>query len=279
MTKLQLLRTSRATISVPRALLVAFIAATISNCASADSPAREKISQYEIVATHPHDASAFTQGLAILDGKLLESRGQFGRSAVTISTIKTAAVRRRRDVEAKYFAEGLAVAGDRIVQLTWQSGIAFVYDTALERRGEFRYNGQGWGLAHDGRNWLMSDGSNRIAVRRSEDFSLDHEVRVMDGGKPVWQLNELEYAEGKLYANVWHTDRIAEIDPATGVVESWFDFSALRQAFPKPADWDENEHVLNGIAFDPSTRHFYLTGKCWPVVFEVRLKSSSAAAP
>src|SRR5262249_49768482 len=160
-----------------------------------------------------------------------------------------------------YFAEGLALAGDRVVQLTWQSGLAFVYDLALDPVGRFRYDGEGWGLTFDGEHWLMSDGSDRIVARRRDDFAPVGEIRVRDGGQPVGQLNELEYAQGRLYANVWHSDRIAVIDPATGNVDAWVDFAPLRQGFAHPASWDENEDVLNGIAFDPANGHFYVTGK------------------
>lgn len=278
MSKLQLLRTSRATNFVPRALLFAFAASVFARGADAEPPARELFLQYEIVATHPHDARAFTQGLAVLDGKIIESRGQFGRSAVTVSAIETGAVLRRRNVDSKYFAEGLAVAKGRLLQLTWQSGLAFVYDAALQKVGEFHYAGEGWGLAYDGRHWLMSDGSDRIFERRLEDFSVERAVPVTDRGQPVRQLNELEYAQGRLYANIWHSDRVAVIEPATGAVESWIDFAALRQGFAKPAGWDEHEHVLNGIAFDPANGHFYLTGKCWPVLYEVRLLSGTTGA-
>jgi glutamine cyclotransferase len=275
MNKLQLHHAPRATSFVPRALAFVLVAFAFAAPARAESAAKTFL-RYEIVATYPHDATAFTQGLALLNGRLVESRGLLGHSAITINTVKTGAVRLRRAVDAKYFAEGLALGGNRLVQLTWQAGLAFVYDAKLDKVGEFHYDGEGWGLASDGRRWFMSDGSDRIFVRRLEDFGIDRELQVTDGGRPVTQLNELEYAQGRLYANVWHSDRVAVIRPATGAVESWIDFAALRRGFAKPRAWDENENVLNGIAFDPASGHFYLTGKCWPVLYEVRLLPDAA---
>ena len=271
MSKLQLQRTQRATNSVPRAPLLALIVFAFVRCAFAEAQSPEHFLRYEIIATHPHDARAFTQGLAVFNGELFESRGQFGRSAVTINAIETGAARRRREVEAKYFAEGLAIAGHRVLQLTWQSGVAFIYDTQLNPRGILRYDGEGWGLAFDGTHWLMSDGSDHITLRRRDDFKVAGEISVRDGGRPVQALNELEYAQDRLYANVWHSDRVAVIDPASGAVESWIDFAQLRQGFVRPPEWDGNEHVLNGIAFNAANGHFYVTGKCWPVLYEIRL--------
>lgn len=268
MHKLQLQRACRSTNFVPLAAL-ALACAACAPLALAGAPAQPL--RYQVVASHPHDVGAFTQGLAVLDGELLESRGLYGHSALTIGSLKTGVARKRVDLDARYFGEGIAVAGDRIVQLTWQSGIAFLYDRQLQRTGELRYRGEGWGLAYDGTHWLMSDGSDRIAVRNADDFYLEREFKVTDGGRPVEQLNELEFARGRLYANVWMSDRVAVIDPASGAVEGWLDFAVLRKGFRKPPGWDEGAHVLNGIAYDARTGHFLVTGKCWPVLYEVRL--------
>lgn len=237
----------------------------------AQSAPREKLLRYEIVATHPHDVTDFTQGLAFIDGNLLESTGLHGASKLTLRTVPGGKLLRRRALERRHFGEGVAVAGSRIVQLTWQSGIAFAYDRKLNPLGEYRYAGEGWGLAFDGTHWLMSDGSDRITFRREHDFTVAREIRVTAGGLPVSQLNELEHANGRLYANVWLSDRVAVIDPATGRVEAWLDFANLRQGFRKPPHWREQEHVLNGIAFNAANGHFYVTGKCWPVLYELRL--------
>lgn len=272
MNKLQLLCTHRVSNSVPlAALLLSFLIVGCARSASADAAPRENLLRYEIVATHPHDATAFTQGLAILEGELVESRGQFGQSAVTISTIATGTVRHRRDNDARQFGEGLAIAGRQLLQLTWRNGLALAYDARLRHIGAYRYDGEGWGLAFDGTHWLMSDGSDRIVRRRTSDFAAVGELRVTDRGRPVRQLNELEFANGRLYSNVWHSDRVAVIAPASGQVEAWIDFAALRRGFARPPGWNEAEHVLNGIAYDAAKDRFYVTGKCWPVLYEIRL--------
>jgi len=263
MNKLQLRRAERSSIFVPLAATLCFF--------SASCCARENLLRYEIVATHPHDAGAFTQGLAFLDGELVESRGRYGQSAVTISAVASAAVRLRHDNAAEHFGEGLSIAGRELLQLTWRSGLALAFDSRLRRTGEYRYEGEGWGLAFDGSHWLMSDGSDRLTRRRTGDFAVIGELRVRDRGQPVQQLNELEFAQGRLYGNVWHSDRVAVIDPASGLVESWIDFAPLRHGFSPPPGWNQAEHVLNGIAFNPANQHFYVTGKCWPVLYEVRL--------
>lgn len=232
--------------------------------------AATKSLRYEVVATHPHDVTAFTQGLALLGSELAESRGRYGESAVTLGAVASGVARLRRGNEAAHFGEGLAVAGRVLVQLTWQSGLAFAYDEQLRRTATYRYDGEGWGLAFDGVHWLMSDGSSRITRRSLTDFSVAGRIDVRDDGRPVRRLNELEFARGRLYANVWHSDRVAVIEPVTGQVEAWIDFAALQRGFPRPAGWNA-EHVLNGLAFDPASGHFYVTGKCWPVLYEVRL--------
>lgn len=253
-----------------RAIAGGALALVFSACSSAGEV---KFLPYEIVATHPHDTGAFTQGLAIHDGKLLESTGRNGQSALWLKDIASAKVLHRVPLDARYFGEGLAVAHDRILQLTWTSGMALVYDLQFRRAGEFSYRGQGWGLAFDGKRLLMSDGSDRITLRRPDTFATIGQINVRDGKTAVTRLNELEFAGGWLYANVWQTDRIAVIDPASGAVHAWLDLAALRERFPKPAGWDESEHVLNGIAFNPANGHFYVTGKCWPVLFELAIET------
>lgn len=250
-------------------LVLAFVAMIVAHDARADAIAPTKL-RYEIVSMHAHDVGAFTQGLAFWGDELLESRGGIGASAITLGTV-AGAVRKRRDLARAHFGEGVAVAGDRALQLTWQSGRALAYDRELKPVGEFRYHGEGWGLAHDGAHWITSDGSDRLTWRRERDFGIAREVRVRDRGRPVRQLNELEFADGRIYANVWHSDRVAVIDPVSGAVEAWIDFSALRKGFAKPPGWDEREHVLNGLAWHAKTGRWFVTGKCWPVLYEIRL--------
>jgi glutamine cyclotransferase len=274
MSKYQLRRRARSTNFVPAARACALIALFFACSACAEAP-RQRELRYEIVATHPHDVASYTQGLAVHEGQILESSGQYGRSALALRKAASAAPLKRHALPREHFGEGVAGDGRRFVQLTWRSGVAFVYDLALRPVGQHSYTGEGWGLAYDGKQWLMSDGSSRITLRDRETFAARGAFEVRDGGRPVTQLNELEYARGRLFANVWHADRIAVIDPATGTVESWLDLAALRRGFAKPKGWDEAEHVLNGIAFDPGSGHFFVTGKCWPVLFEIRVLEGS----
>ena len=252
-----------------RAIVGGALALIFSACGNAGDA---KFLAYKIVATHPHDIHAFTQGLAILDGELLESTGRNGQSALLLKNIANGKVLRRAPLHARHFGEGLAVVQNRILQLTWTSGVALQYDLQFKRAGEFSYRGQGWGLAFDGKSLLMSDGSDRITLRRPDTFAAIGQVNVHEGKAAVPMLNELEFAGGWLYANVWHTDRIAVIDPASGAVRGWLDLAALRARFSKPPGWDESEHVLNGVAFNPANGHFYVTGKCWPALFELKVE-------
>jgi glutaminyl-peptide cyclotransferase len=270
MHKDQLHRRLFATIFVP---CIAFACAANST-ASADPATRAPLLPYEIVAQHPHDTRAFTQGLAYLDGALVESTGGFGNSAIAIREIASGVVRRRHALANEEFGEGVTRVGERLIQLTWRNGVAFVYDLALRRTGAFAYEGEGWGLASDGTQLFMSDGSDRITRRRIGDFAPVGSFRVTDGPHPVVRLNELEHARGRLYANVWHSHRIAVIDPERGRVEHWLDLAPLAD-FPRPPGWNR-EHVLNGIAFDPRSGHFYVTGKGWPVLYEIRVAPRAA---
>jgi glutamine cyclotransferase len=174
-------------------------------------------------------------------------------------------------LEPRYFGEGITVLGDRIVQLTWQSGTGFVYDRqSFERQRTFTYTGEGWGLTTDGRRLIMSDGTDTLRFWHPETLEEVGRVQVRDGSGPVPQLNELEYVDGVLYANVWPTDRVARIDPATGQVTGWLDFSGLLT----PTERSRGVDVLNGLAHDPATGHLLVTGKLWPWVFELRLGES-----
>lgn len=226
--------------------------------------------EYVVVATHPHDATLFTQGLAIVEGQLVESGGGFGRSRIVVRALRDGKPRRQAELPREVFAEGIAYDGTRLVQLTWRSGFAALWDLSLNPRGRYSYSGEGWGLAWDGARWLMSDGSDRIQ-RRSRGFEHEGSFAVTDGGRAITRLNELEYARGVLFANVWHADSIAAIDPDTGRVIAWLELAALKQGFMKPTGWNAAEHVLNGVAFDPQSGHLFVTGKCWPVLYELQL--------
>lgn len=227
--------------------------------------------EYSVVATHPHDAASFTQGLAIVDGALVESAGGYGRSRIMITELRGTRVLRERPLPREVFGEGVSSDGARLVQLTWQSGFALLWDAALRSTGRLSYAGEGWGLAWDGRHWLMSDGSARITKRDARTFAPGAAVTVRDGARAITRLNELEFARGLLFANVWHSDSIAVVDPRGGTVLGWLELGALKRGFAKPASWDPAEHVLNGIAYDPATGHLLVTGKCWPVLYELKL--------
>ena len=219
----------------------------------------------KVLASMPHDAAAYTQGLVWSDGVLYESAGQYGQSSLRQVDPKTGEVLRSVQLPPRYFGEGLARVGDRLIQLTWQEGTALVYDlTTFERRGELPYSGEGWGLCHDGQRLIQSDGSNRLTFRDPVTFATTGGVNVDLDGRPAMQLNELECVDGAVYANVGQSDAILRIDPATGHVTTAIDASGLLT--PQEALGAE---VLNGIAYKPETKTFLLTGKYWPKMFEV----------
>ena len=219
----------------------------------------------KILAVYPHDPLAYTQGLVWDGGLLYESAGLYGKSSLRRVEPMSGEVLERRLVDPNLFAEGLALVGDKLVQLTWKAGIALVYDLAnLHVVDEFGFNGEGWGLAYDGHRLLMSDGSHRLTERDSEDFRWRATIEVRLRGKPVSHLNELEFAEGHLYANVWGDERILRIDPDSGAVTAIIDASGLLSP-----DEKTRADVLNGIAYDPVSQTFWLTGKFWPKMFQV----------
>jgi len=222
----------------------------------------------KVISTRPHDTSAYTQGLVWHEGQLYESAGLYGESSLRQVDPATGEVRRRVDLPPQYFAEGLAWVGDRLIQITWQEGVALVYRVSdFQKVGELRYTGEGWGLCHDGARLVMSDGSDRLTFRDPETFAAVGEVRVRMVGAPVGQLNELECVDGAVYANIYQTEDIVRVDPATGEVTAVIDASGLLAA----ADYQAGAEVLNGIAWMPETKRFLITGKRWPLMFEVEL--------
>ena len=224
---------------------------------------------YQVVNIWPHDPHAFTQGLIFLDGNLVESTGQIGHSSLRSVELQTGKVLKKVDVPEPFFAEGAALLNNKIYQLTWEHQKGFIYDAqSFEKIGEFNYTGEGWGLATDGRSLLLSDGSNRIRFLDPDSFRVTKTIAVADGKTPINQLNELEYVNGEIYANVWHDDRIAVIDPENGRVKAWIDLTGLLQ----PGDVTDPEAVLNGIAFDQANNRLFVTGKLWPRLFEIKIK-------
>lgn len=227
--------------------------------------------RYEIVRTLPHARSDFTQGLEICDGTMIESVGLYGVSALIRKDIDSGEALQRYRLPPAFFAEGATCADDYIYQLSWRERTAVVYDRQLQPRAVLHYEGEGWGLTHDGEHLIMSDGSATLSFRRRDDFSIVRTIEVHDGARAVERLNELEYAHGLILANIWQSDRIAAIDPADGAVLAWLDLSALTQHIEHGSDWDATDNVLNGIAHDAARDRYYVTGKRWPVMYELRL--------
>ena len=220
---------------------------------------------YTVVHTYPHDRDAFTQGLQVLDGAFYEGTGLNGRSSIRKVKIETGEVLQKRDVPAQYFGEGITVRGNELFQLTWQSGVALVYDRAtFAPKRQFKYSGEGWGLTQDTTALIMSDGSEFLRFLDPVTFAEKRRVRVTVAGAPLKNLNELEYVKGEVFANVWQTDYVARIDPATGNVNGYIDFRGLLTSREREAT-----DVLNGIAYDEATDRLFITGKLWPRVFEV----------
>ena len=223
---------------------------------------------YEVVHAWPHDPGAYTQGLVFQDGKLLESTGQVGHSSLRRVELESGRVLQKVDVDAPYFAEGITLLKGKIYQLTWQHGLGFIYDAwTFQKLGQFNYQGEGWGLANDGQFLILSDGSNRIRFLDPANFEVRKTIAVVDGRTPVTELNELEYIQGEIYANIWHADRIARIDPRTGAVIGWIELNGLLGR----GEVSDEEAVLNGIAYDETNGRFFVTGKLWPKLFEIRL--------
>jgi len=275
------LPTAPAVAEAPAATAVVTAAATIDPARLANRLMDVEWLETEIVATYPHSNTAFTQGLLLHDGRFYESTGQKGASSLREVDPTSGDVLRLRANDPVVFAEGLALVGERLVQLTWMDQKAFVYDrSTFDLLAEHDYEGQGWGLCYDGARLIMSDGSDRLTFRDPETFEVVGEpVFVAQRGKPVAQLNELECVDGTVWANVWQTDSIVGIDPATGNVVANVDASEVARdaRVTSPEDID----VLNGIAHDPATGHWFLTGKYWPRMYEVRFVplGSGAASP
>jgi glutaminyl-peptide cyclotransferase len=247
-------------------IILACAPAPASSIAAQRKPA--PVQSYKVVATFPHDTSSFTQGLVFAsDGQLYESTGLEGESTLRRVDIATGQTLQKIDVPSQYFAEGLAMVGDELLQLTWRHKLGFVYDRkTFKQKRTFSYKTEGWGIAYDGTsNLVMSDGSDTLTFLDPKSLAVAKTLRVMDAGRPVSNLNELEWIEGEIWANIWMTDRIARISPRTGEVNAWIDLSSLYPASQRmpPAD------VMNGIAYDKATRRIYITGKKWPRLYQI----------
>lgn len=222
----------------------------------------------KVIHTYPHDPQAYTQGLVYHDGFLYEGTGLYGRSSLRKVKLETGTVLQRIELDPKYFGEGIALYKNEIVQLTWKSQIGFVYnldDFHLVR--QFSYTGEGWGLTTHGNELYMSDGSDEIRVWDANTLKEKRRIKVRDGNTPITELNELEFVDGEIFANVWQTDKIARISPRTGKVTGWIELNGILS----PIFRREPDSVLNGIAYDAAGKRLFVTGKLWPSVFEIQI--------
>lgn len=223
---------------------------------------------YRLIKSYPHDKQAFTQGLEFHDGVLYEGTGLEGKSSIRKVELNTGRVIKIKKLPEAYFGEGITLWKDQIYQLTWRSGVCFVYDKeTLEKKREFRYQTEGWGLTNDGKHLIMSDGTSTLYFRDPDTFTIVKKVEVKEKNVPVTGLNELEYIKGEIYANVWQTDLIARISPETGKIVGWIDLTGLLNEAEQTMDTD----VLNGIAYDTEKDRLFVTGKNWPKLFEIKL--------
>jgi glutaminyl-peptide cyclotransferase len=226
---------------------------------------------YQIVRVYPHDPNAFTQGLQYVDGVFYEGTGLNGRSSIRKVELETGKVLQQRAVPAEHFGEGITVWKNDLIELTWQTHVAFVYDRAtFQPKKQFSYPGEGWGLTHDGTNLIMSDGSDELRVLDPITFVEKRRIKVTAAGAPLRNLNELEVVKGEIFANIWQTDYVARIAPDTGRVSAYIDLRGLLTANERA-----NTDVLNGIAYDAQHERLFVTGKLWPKLFEIKLVAKS----
>lgn len=222
---------------------------------------------YKVLHVYPHDREAFTQGLVYRDGDLFESTGLSGRSSLRRVRLETGEVTQRYTLAPAHFAEGLTDWGGKLIQLTLNSGVGFTYEMATFAANDtFEYSGAGWGLTHDGKQLIMSDGTSSLRFLDPATLKETGRVTVMHSGAAVTNLNELEFVEGEIYANIWPTNLIARIAPQSGQVTGWINLEGLL-----PTDASGSADVLNGIAYDGGRRRLFVTGKLWPVLFEIEL--------
>jgi glutamine cyclotransferase len=221
-----------------------------------------------VIARYPHSTTSYTEGFFFLDGLFYEGTGLEGRSALTASTPESGKALQRLDLPPQYFGEGIVDWGSEIYEWTWQSHICFVYDRfSLRPLRQLTYTGEGWGMTRSDKEIITSDGTATLRFRNPSTFEETRHIVVRDGSRSVPQLNELEYIKGEIYANIWHSDRIARIAPRDGHVIGWIDLTGIL-----PDDQKINaESVLNGIAYDAQQDRLFVTGKQWPVIFEIRI--------
>lgn len=242
-------------------------------CSSAAATAQNKKEQVpvfgaKVVKAYPHDPKAFTQGLEYYDGHLYESTGRLGESSLREDALETGEVLRRVNLPPQYFGEGLTILHGKIYQLTWLSKIGFVYDLQTFRKnGEFHFQSEGWGLTHDDASLILSDGTNKLQFLDPVSFAVTKTIEVYAGNEAVTNLNELEYINGEIFSNVWHSPRLARIDPHTGRVVAWIDLTPLLTR-----EQHDSEDVLNGIAYDAKRGRLFVTGKRWSEIIQIEVE-------
>lgn len=259
--------------TIPRLTLLAISGLSVAGCALSQtnpipSCAPEGRCSYRLVASYPHDPTAFTEGLVYAGGYLYESTGLRGDSSLRKVELETGQVVQELRLDDAYFGEGIALVGDRIVQLTFTSGTGFLYQAdSFAPLGKFEYPGEGWGISYDGARLIMSDGTSELRYLDPRSLTELARIEVADDGSPVDQLNELEYVSGEIFANVWQTDQIARISPFTGEVVGWIDLDGILGA----ERFEPGVDVLNGIAYDPDRGRLFVTGKRWPRLFQIEV--------
>jgi len=248
------------------ALSTSLAAAFVCSCNSNTVP----VYMYNVINVYPHDRNAFTQGLVFEDGFLYEGTGLYGQSSLRKVELESGEVLQIYELPEQFFGEGITTYEDKIIQLTWKSHVGFVYDKeSFDLLGEFSYSTEGWGITYDGERLIMSDGTSTLYFLNPETFERIGQIEVFDHRGPVTKLNELEYVEGQIYANIWQADRVAIISPETGRVVGWIDLTGLltEEDRSQPVD------VLNGIAYDAANGRLFVTGKLWPKLFEIEVIS------
>ena len=258
-----------------RALLLPITLSFTLSSAHAQNNHPTPIDGYRVVATFPHASSSYTEGFFYLDGLFYEGTGLKGQSQLLVEDPATGQVLKHIDLPQQYFGEGIVDFGPNLYQWTWQTHIGFVYNrTTLRKLAAFNYSGEGWGMTHDAAHIITSDGTATLRFRDPKDFHELRNITITDQGSPVFELNELEYIRGEIYANIWHTNRIARISPHDGHVLAWIDLTGLLSNVVHLGD----EAVLNGIAYDPQHDRLFVTGKQWPTIFQIRLVPPSASS-
>ena len=245
-----------------------------SNLEPSANPNLIPVYTYKVINAYPHDRSAFTEGLVFEDGVLYEGTGLHEYSTLRRVELETGEILQIRELSSQFFGEGVTLYGNKIIQLTWQSHIGFVYDKyTFKLLQEFNYPDEGWGITHNGKHLIMSDGTETLHFLDPETFEEISQIEVYANNIPVTRINELEYIQGKIYANIWQTERIARIDPLTGQVTGWIDLKGILS----PEDDSETVDVLNGIAYDAENDRLFVTGKYWPKLFEIELIGQGTA--